>query len=342
MFDIVISSYLEAELVERIRSARDDIRVHYDPDLIPKPRYVGDHDGVPLTRSVNASSAWQRLLARAEVSFDFDHVRPRNFLEHAPMLRWVQASSAGIDSFVRSNGLDRSPIAFTTAAGIHGQPLAEFVMWAMLSAAKNYPIAREQQRANLWRRFHSNEVQGSSMLLVGVGGVGRNVAKLARAMGVRVVGIKRQLAGVSASDLNLDALVPLSEIDAVLPDANHVVLACPLTPATEGLLNRERFDRFSPQTTLINIGRGRLVDTNALLSALDDGRVGTAVLDVTDPEPLPADHPLWTHERVIIFPHSASTSVKENERLVTLFLDNLDRFIRGQPLRNLYRRELHY
>jgi glyoxylate/hydroxypyruvate reductase len=263
-------------------------------------------------------------------------------LDHAPKLRWVQATSAGIGSFVVATGLEHTEIAFTTAAGIHGRPLAEFVAWACLAAAKDYPLARAQQRQNTWKRFHSGEVFGSTVLLIGVGGVGRSVAQLMRALGAHLIGIKRDANRAQLADLHVDELHPLAELDRLLPEADHVVLACPLTPETERLFDRERFSRLAPGTTLVNIGRGGLVVPDALHWALDTGRVGTAILDVTDPEPLPADDPLWRHERVIIFPHSASTSLHENDRLVALFIDNLHRYAEGRPLRNLYQRELRY
>lgn len=342
MIRILIASYLEEHLVERIRRARPDLQVAFEPQLLPTPRYVGDHTGAPYQRDPASEAAWLAQLEGAEVAFDFDYTQPHHMRDHAPKLRWVQASSAGIGSFVTSTGLDRTPIDFTTAAGVHGRPLAEFVAWACLSAAKDYPLARAQQRERRWKRFHSAEVLGSSLLLIGVGGVGRSVAQLMRSLGVRVVGIKRDLAGADPRELHLDALHPLAELDHLLPEANHVVLACPLTHDTTRMLDQSRFARFTPGTTLVNIGRGGLIVPEALRWGLEHGHVGTAVLDVTDPEPLPVDDPLWRHERVIIFPHSASTSVHENERLVELFIENLHRYAQGRPLRNLYRRELQY
>lgn len=341
MTDVLIASFLEPEHVARI-GAEPDVRVHYRPDLIPAPRYVADHTGAPFVRDAIARAAWLALVAQAEVAFDFDYVEPASYREHAPRLTWVQASSSGIGQFVARTGLADSGLTFTTAAGIHGRPLAEFVLWAILSAAKGYPRARAQQRAHVWQRFHGGEIGGSTLLMVGLGGIGRAVADLLRPLGVRVVGTKRDVAGASAAQLGVDALVPWRDLDAALPEADHVVLACPLTPETAGLIDGPRLARFKPGATLVNVGRGGLVDHAALLAALDEERLALAVLDVTDPEPLPAEHPLWAHERVVVFPHSASTSVRENERLVDLFVDNLRRYKAGAPLRNVFRRELGY
>ncbi len=340
--DVLIASYLEDALVERIRAARDDIHVHYRPDLLPPPRFAADHTGGPFQRGADDEATWQELLRSATVLFDFDYLRPSNLLEHAPRLRWVQATSSGIGGFLRHTGLDATDITFTTAAGIHGRPLAEFVLWATLSIAKNYLQARSQQRTETWRRFHGGELLGSTLLMVGMGGIGRAVAGMLRPFGVRVLGVKRDTDGVDPDSLGVDAIVPWRELDRVLPEADHVVLACPLTPETEGLFGAARLALCKPGSSLINVGRGGLVDSEALLEALDRGQLAGAVLDVTDPEPLPAGHPLWQHERVIVFPHSASTSVCENARLTDLFCDNLNRFMEGRALRNVYERGRGY
>lgn len=336
MIDVVIASYLEPALVDRIAAARDDVRVHARMDLLPAPRYTADHIGAPFERDSATNTAWLELLGRADVLFDFDYVCPANLIDHAPRLRWIQASSSGIGQFIERTGLGASDIVFTTAAGIHGRPLAEFVLWAMLGAAKDYPRARAQQRREHWQRFHGDEILGSTLLLVGMGGIGRAVADLVRPLGVRVIGTKREVGGASAADLGVDEIVAWTALDAVLPRVDHVVLACPLTPETRGLMTAGRLASCKPGSTLVNVGRGALVDHDALLRVLDEGPVATAVLDVTDPEPLPAGHPLWRHERVIVFPHSASTSVRENARLVDLFVDNLHRFVEGRPLRNVF------
>lgn len=342
MVDVVIASYLEPELVARIAAARADVRVHARPDLLPPPRYVADHVGAPFERGAEADAEWRALLRQADVLFDFDYVRPQNLLEHAPRLRWVQASSSGIGQFVGRHRLHERSIVFTTAAGIHARPLAEFVLWAALAAVKGYPRARAQQRSAVWERFHGTELEGATLFMVGVGSIGRAVADLMRPLGVRVVGTKRVIDGFSAEGLGVDALIPWTQLADALPEADIVVLACPLTPQTAGMMGAEQLRRCKPGSVLVNIGRGGLIDHEALLRSLAGGRPALAVLDVTDPEPPPPEHPLWRHERVILFPHSASTSHRENERLVDLFLDNLDRFADRRPLRNVYQHERGY
>ncbi|MCW8196522.1 D-2-hydroxyacid dehydrogenase [Proteobacteria bacterium 005FR1] len=343
MIDLLICSPLESVHVERIRTASDRVRVHYHPELLPKPRFEADHIGDPPELDEAASERWASLLEQAEILFDFDYYRMKVFKSRARKVRWIQASSAGVGRFVQHHGLDApgGPI-ITTAAGVHARPLAEFVIWAMLSFAKNYPLAKRQQQERVWSRFHNDDLEGKTLAIVGLGAIGREVARMAKALGLRVTGTKRSTEGVDAKDLGVDRLYPLTDLHALLSEADYVCLVAPQTPETEGMMDAAAFSAMKPGSVLINIGRGALVDESALIGALDAGQLAGAVLDVARKEPLPADSPLWTRDDVIIFPHSASTSKQENGRLTDLFLDNLARYLDGSPLRNLYVPERMY
>lgn len=342
MPDLLICSYLEPDCVERIRAVDDAVTVHYRPDLIPAPRYMADHVGAPFERDAEQQAAWNELVRRTEIQFDFDYADPRSLLREGAGVRWVQASSAGIGGFVESHGLHRSNAVFTTAAGVHARPLAEFVLWSMLAFAKNYPRARRQQRERVWERFVAGEIQGSTLAVVGLGRIGQEVARLARSVGVRVVGTKRSVAGVPPEELGVDALRPFDELHALLGVADYVCLVAPHTEETEGMMDDAAFAALKPGSVLINIGRGALVQEEALLRALDEGPLAGAVLDVAPIEPLPSDHPLWCRDDVILFPHSASTSVRENARLTELFCRNLRAFLDARPLENRYRHDRGY
>ena len=336
MTDILICSYLETDLVDRIRAASNDVRVHYEPELLPKPRYAADHIGEPFQRTESQRRAWRELLGRAEVCFDVDHTDLEGFASHASRVRWIQASSAGIGQFVVRHGLDRLGATFTTAAGVHAVPLAEFVAWSMLAFAKDYPRARAQQREHVWRRFHTSDLAGSTLAVIGLGSIGRQVAATARALGVRVIGSKRTVDGIDPGTLNVDALFATRDLKAMLAQADYVCLVAPHTAETEGMIGTNEFAVMKPGAVLINIGRGALVQEVPLLAALRGQRLRGAVLDVAPSEPLPSEHPLWDMDNVILFPHSASTSSRENERLTELFIDNLGRYLSGRPLRNVF------
>ncbi|HKK92249.1 MAG TPA: D-2-hydroxyacid dehydrogenase [Longimicrobiales bacterium] len=342
MLNVLVCSYLEPEHLERIRAVDPSVHVTFRPDLIRVPRYVADHIGEPLERTVEQAQEWGELMAGADVLFDFDYADPGSLLREGRRVRWVQASSAGIGGFVQAFDLHRSDATFTTAAGVHARPLAEFVLFGMLAFANNYPQARRQQREARWQRFVGGEIEGATLAIVGLGSIGREVARLASLAGVRVIGTKRTTEGLSASDLGVDALYDWRDLHDMVGQADYVCLIAPQTPETAGMMDAAAFAAMKPGSVLINIGRGGLVVEEALVDALDRGPLAGAVLDVTPTEPLPDGHPLWSRDDVIVFPHSASTSVRENERLTKLFCDNLRSFQAGTPLRNVYRHERGY
>lgn len=336
MPNILICSYLEPELVARIADTAPALSVQYRPDLIPTPRFIADHTGYPFTRTAQQQAEWSALMAEAEILFDFDYPDPQSLRITGHGVKWVQATSAGIGQFVEKYGLHRSETVFTTAAGVHARPLAEFVLWGMLGFAKGYPIARKQQRDGVWKRFVGGELAAATVAIIGLGSIGREVARVARAAGARVLGTKRTTSGVAAEDLGVDELCAWCDWRSMIAVADYVCLVAPHTRETVGMMDTAAFAAMKPGSVLINIGRGSLVCEPALIHALDHGPLRGAILDVTPIEPLPAGHPLWSRDDVIIFPHSASTSVHENERLTALFLDNIKRYLAAQPLRNVF------
>ena len=342
MPNVLVCSYLEPEYLSRIRAVDDSVYVTFRPEMIRQPRYVADHVGEPLTRTPEQAGAWARLMASADVLFDFDYADPESLLRDGKNVQWVQASSAGIGEFVEKFDLHRSPAVLTTAAGVHARPLAEFVLFSMLAFANNYPQARRQQRAERWQRFVGGEIADATLAIVGLGAIGREIARLARKNGMRVIGSKRTVEGFDAATLGVDSLFPMADQKQMFAEADYLCLVAPLTPETKGMMDRDAFARMKSGSVLINVGRGGLVKEDALLWALEDGPLAGAVLDVTPTEPLPEGHPLWTRDDVIIFPHSASTSVRENERLTDLFCRNLRGFLDNQPLKNVYHHARRY
>jgi glyoxylate/hydroxypyruvate reductase len=333
---IVIGSYLEADLVARIAAAPSVAHVGYEPDLLPVPRYRCDHNGRRRDLSEGDLARWRSMAATADVFFDFDWLDPAGMADLAKngRLRWVQATSAGIGAFMQRTGLDRSGLTATTAGGIHAVPLAEFAVMGALYFVKGVPDLRERQQARHWERYTTRQLAGQRALVVGLGGVGRRVAASFAALGVEVLGLGRD--GRSYEVDGVSRVITRQDLDATLPSIDVVVLACPLTEETEGLLGRRQLELLSSRAVLVNIARGQVVDQQALIDQLQAGRLGGAVLDVFETEPLPPDSPLWAMDNVIVSPHSASTVSTENEALTDLFLDNLARFAEGRLLRNRY------
>lgn len=334
MPDVLIASWLDPSHVARIAAAVPGVRVYYEPDLLPQPRYPCDHTGTPRSLTAAESARWQELLAGAEVSFDVDWSAPADLPATAPQLRWVQMTSAGIGAFLTRTGLDASGITFTTAAGVHAVPLAEFVVTGLLHLVKDVPTLTRWQRGHHWERHATGELRGRRALVVGLGGIGREVVRVLAAFGVDVHGLGRT--GRTYEIAGLSAQLDLADLDAALPGFDVVVLACPLTGATSNLLSAHRIALLPPSAIVVNIARGAVLDSRALESALLAGTLGGAVLDVFDTEPLPAGSPLWDLDTVLVSPHSASTVRAENDRIVDLFCDNLRRWVDGTPLRNVY------
>jgi glyoxylate/hydroxypyruvate reductase len=337
---VLIASPLEAEYADRIAAADSRVRLLYEPDLLPVPRYPCDHGGVKRELDAAGLKRWADLRALADVSFDFDWQAPGQIPANSPSLRWIQGTSAGIGGFLERTGLASTPMVFTTAAGVHATPLAEFALLGLLYFAKDLPALARWQRQRHWQRYAVGQLAGRRVLLVGLGGVGRAVARLLAAAGVEVTGAARTPRHRDAP--GVASFVTPDQIGQVLPAVDALVLACPLTEQTRHLISAHQLALMRPGAVLVNISRGQVVDEDALIAALSSGHLGGACLDVFETEPLPASSPLWRLDNVIISPHSASTVAAENRLLAELFTDNLQRWLAGRPLRNLYDRAAGY
>jgi glyoxylate/hydroxypyruvate reductase len=332
---VTIASYLEPEHVQRIAALDPRIDVRYAPDLLAPPRFAADHTGRPdFRRTPDGERRFLEHLAAADILYDVDRSLAARLPELAPKLRWIQFTSSGVGPFVLKHGLNRPGLTLTNAAGIHAVPLAEHVLLSLLYFWKDVPARLRDQRAHVWERYAGRELRGATVLVVGLGAVGQEVARTCRANGLRAVGMRRTPVDDPAS-LHADAVVSPDRLLDVLPTVDAVVLIAPHTPETEGMIDARALAAMKPGAVLINIARGALVDEGALVAALRSGHLGGAALDVAAVEPLPADSPLWDLPNVLVTAHSASTVDKENERLTDLFCDNLRRFLDGAPLRNV-------
>ncbi len=331
---VLIASYLEPHFVERIRGA-GEVRVIYEPALLPEPRYPCDHFGRPLKRTEEDERRWRDYLAEAEVLFDFDYPNAAVLKTLLPQARWIQCTSTGIGQLLSRTGLLDSPITFTTAKGIHAKPLADFVLMAILWFAKDGFRMVRDQAAHRWLRYCGRDLRGATVGLIGLGTIGREVARACRGIGMRVIATRRTV-GAGDQDADVDGLVPMAELPSLLGAADYIVLATPHTRQTEGLIGRKELAAVKPDAVLINVARGAVIDEPAMIEALRDGRLGGAALDVMAAEPPAADNPLWDMPNVLISPHSASTVETENARLTDLFCENLRRYLRGDRLLNVF------
>lgn len=339
---ILIASYLEPEHVERIRQLDKRFNVVYEPELLRPPRYPADHVGAPKTRSVEETARWREWLRSADILFDFDlfdETSRTELPEAAPSVRWIQATSSGIGQFVHRMGYDkRMPkTVFTTARGVHARPLGEFCIMAMLALNKGIvKMVRDKDRKH-WERYAGTDLEGRTVGVIGMGSSGGATARLAKAFGMTVVGTD-----VVEKREELDRFFPLEDLHEMLALTEYLILCVPHTPRTEKLIGAEELAILPPGAVVINIARGAVVDETALIQALRSGHIRGAALDVFEVEPLPPESPLWEMPNVIISPHSASTSDRENERLTDLFCENLHRFLAGDSLLNVLNTDLLY
>ena len=337
---VLVSSYLEPPLVERIRAAHPGVQVVYRPDLLPVPKYRSDHDGDRRTLSDGQRAEWAALLRDADVCFDFDWEDPSRLAERAPRLAWVQATSSGIGEFLQRNGLVESrDTVFTTAAGVHAGPLAEFTLLGLLYLTKEVPMLLERQQQQHWERYTTRSLSGSRALVVGLGHVGQRISELLSSAGVEVWGAVRRGRTAPAPAVRT---VELPDLREALPEVDALVLSCPLTVQTQGLIGKDELAALPPGALLVNVARGAVVDEEAMVQALSSGHLGGAALDVFATEPLPPASPLWGMSNVLVSPHSASTLADENAAIVDLFIDNLHRYLDGRPLRNVFSRDDAY
>ena len=304
---VVITTPLEPELVRAVADVDARLDVVYPDELMASPRYASDHPFPPL-EAPGAPERWEALLDEAEVLFDFGPLELAPSLRSRPNLRWIQGSSAGIGRFVERIGLFDSDVVVTTASGVHARPLAEFALLGMLVFGKDTLRLTREQQAKRWERHAGEEVRGKVVCVVGLGKVGREVARLARALDARVTGVVRDTRGRSADDLGVDALGTIETLDSLLVEADVVVLATPHTPDTHRLLDARRIALLKPTAVVVNVARGDVVDEAALVDALQAGRLRGAALDVFEQEPLPTDSPLWTLPNVLVSPHRQAPS----------------------------------
>ena len=283
----------------------DDGRLHGPPDARPEVAW--------LSSDVFFSGLLKRFL---------------EVVEESPDIRWLQSAAAGVElnEFQRlmSRGV-RICNAHLTAI-----PIAEYVLRSVLDVFQDAERWRAARAEGRWEHHNFREVWRSRWLIIGLGAIGAETARRARAFEAHVTGVRRHPTG----DEPVDAMIAPAQVHDALPNADVVVLAAPATPETESLVDDDFLSAMKPRAVLVNVARGRLVDDEALLRALDDDRLGAAILDVFNAEPLDLGHRYWTHPKVVLTPHSSGGGTGRWERGAELFCDNLRRLVAGEPLVN--------
>lgn len=343
---VVVATPLAPELCERIAAVDPRVEVLVDQELLPPMRHPADFGGDPsFSRTPEQQARFEELVDSAEVLYGIPDVQPSALARTVaanPGLRWVMTMAAGGGGQVVAAGLPGAAlrrIVFTTSAGAHGVPLAEWAIFGLLCGCKELPRLQRQQRAHEWpTRVVGRPIEGSTVLIAGLGGIGKQVAKRCKALGMTTLGVKRRVSEVD----DVDEVHALDDLAGIVGRADHIVLTLPGTAQTEKLVDAGLLAKAKPAVTVVNVGRGTVIDEQALVDALRSGQVGFAALDVFAVEPLAADSPLWELDNVLVSPHSGGLDSREDERICEIFCDNLRHYLAGRPLHNVVDPTLGY
>jgi phosphoglycerate dehydrogenase-like enzyme len=276
--------------------------------------------------------------ARALLLWDFFSTAVRDVWADADRLEWIHITAAGVDSLLFDELRD-SGVVVTNARGVFDRPLAEYVLGAVIAYAKDSRTSLELQQRHQWQHRETRSIKGATALVVGTGGIGREIAKLLRAAGLVVRGAGRRAA---TDDPDFGEVIASDNLAAEAGWCDHLILAAPLTAQTRGLIDSAVLDAMKPDAHLVNIARGPMVDEPALVAALTEGRIGGATLDVFDTEPLPPEHPLWDAPNVTITAHMSADAVGWRETLAAQFAANVRRWLAGESLLNVVDKKLGY
>jgi phosphoglycerate dehydrogenase-like enzyme len=314
----------------------------FEPGVIPE---------VELAR-VRAAAPEMRLLVahdHGEIASVLDEIEiaaggfPHDLLAKARNLRWVQQWGAGVDWLLRYPEAAELDFVLTNASGVHTIPISEHILAFLLAFGRGFHHALRAQVRREWFSYEQQtgifELVGKTMVLVGVGAIGGRTAELATALGMRVLGVRRDPA-VGAP--GVAAMVGPDQLLDLLPEADFVVLANPLTHETQGMIGERELRAMKPTAYIVNIGRGGIIQEDVLIRALQEGWIAGAGLDVFETEPLPENSPLWGMDNVIITAHYAGANPYYTERAMAIFLDNLERYQAGEPLRNVVDKRIGY
>jgi len=275
------------------------------------------------------------LLATTEVLMAFG--APAGLLPAMPRLRWVQALTAGVEGWLALPDLPAG-ITLTCARGTHRESMPENILGALFHVAKPYAVAAENQKQRRWVPTMAQPLGGKTLGILGLGAIGQEVARLASALGLRVIGTRRHAQPME----HVAQVLPPERTPEVLSQADFLLLLLPATPQTNQLINAERLAMMKPGSWLLNFGRGHLIDDDALIDAVSQQRIAGAVLDVFRQEPLPAEHPFWSTPGIVVLPHIGGPHPQRDAIVARLFAENLRRYLDGQPLKEVVDRQAGY
>jgi phosphoglycerate dehydrogenase-like enzyme len=344
---VLITFALEDELFATIRNV-DPARIEIEV-LAPEQRQMLRGRYPSESERAAVAQGLHDAFDRAEVVFGFwgtelhyalidaramgGNVPVKTIREAAPRLKWIQLTSAGADRLLNSGFVEQG-ITVTTVSGLHATPIGEFIIGAILQWAKGAPRTVRAQLKHEWVRFAPTELHGKTLGVIGIGHIGAEAARLAKAFGCRVIATRRSATATESTEY-CDEIMPASELPRLLAESDYAVVCVPLTNETRGLIGERELRMMKPTACIVNIARGPVIVEDALIRALREGVIAGAALDVFEKEPLPPDSPLWDMENVILTPHISGGTEIYNKRATEIFADNLRLYLAGESLRNV-------
>lgn len=270
--------------------------------------------------------------------WDFFSTVVKDVWDHADSLRWIHVAAAGVDKLLFPK-LVASDVIVTNSRGIFDRPIAEFVLASILAMAKDLPGSLRRQQELIWEHRETERIDDARVLIVGTGSIGRETARLLKAVGMDVQGVGRT---ARDGDADFGTVHASSSLASVVGDSDYVVLIAPLTDETRNMVDASVLAAMKPSARLVNVGRGELVDDEALVNALQTEEIAGAALDVFSTEPLPSNSPLWRMENVLISAHLSGDAVGWLSRLSALFIEHADCYMRGEALANVVDKRLGF
>lgn len=262
---------------------------------------------------------------------------PPGVLSAMPKLRWAQAMTAGVEGWLALPDLP-AKVTLTCARGTHREAMPENIIGALLYVAKPYAAAVENQKQRKWVHSVAQPLTGKTLGILGLGAIGQDVARIAALLGMRVIGTRRRPEPMP----DVAEVLPAARTPEVLAQSDFLLLLLPATPETDNFINAERLAMMKPSAWLFNFGRGHLIKDDDLIAAVKSRRIAGAVLDVYRQEPLPAEHPFWTTEGIVLLPHIGGPHPQRDRFVARLFAENLARFLDGKPLKEVVDRKAGY
>ena len=333
--NVVLTTSIGEECMRQITAISPKIKLW---DISPKTKKWDSSEWSNLVRNgyFTSKKQFDMVLAKAEVISGFGP--PDDVVSRAPKLKWIHCMLAGVDHFI-DDAIARSPVIVTNARGVHAVPVSEFALQLLLMFTKKAPFCFQLKQSKQWGQFSTELLHSKTVGVVGLGGIGQEIARLAKAFRMKVIAldVKRKV-----RTKNVDVMLPLERLRELLSESDFVVLALPLTPETRKLIGEAELRAMKPTAYLINIARGATVDEDALIRALDEHWIAGAGLDAFSAEPLPSDSKLWELPNVIFSPHVAGVIENANVIATQLFSENLKRYLSGKKLLNIVNKKKGY